>query len=136
MSEFTSFGRTDGFLSRLTQDLVFTTSGIGSDDIVLRRNGDLIEIYDRNLDLVVEQRVLNQILGIQLYGQNGEVDMFTVDFSYGGTFQTIHPLVFSGTVGDGDTFNYIGTTARSYRLSPDSQPGDRKPVHLGWQVVL
>ncbi len=117
-SEFTSVGRTDGFLLKLTQELVITTSGVGPDDIVLRRNGDLIEIYDRNLGMVVEERLLNQILGIQLIGQNGEMDTFTVDFVFGGTFQTIHPLVFSGNAGDGDTFNYIGTTREATVYRP------------------
>ncbi len=109
-NNFTSVGFTDGFLSRLTQELVFTTSGVGPDDIVLRRNGDLVEIYDRNLGMVVEERILNQILGVQLIGQSGERDTFTVDFTFGGTFQTLHPLVFSANAGDGDTLNYIGTT--------------------------
>ncbi len=109
-SELTSEGRIDGFLARLTQELVFTTSGVGPDDIVVRRNGAMIEIFDRNLGIVVEQAVLNQVLGIQLNGQSGEADAFTVDFEFGGTFPTVHPLVISGDAGEGDTFNYVGTT--------------------------
>lgn len=109
-TQLSSEGRIDGFLSRLTQELVFSTSGFGPDDIVVRRNGDSIEIYDRNLGMVVDQAILNQILGIQLIGQTGEADKFTVDFDFGGTFPTVHPMVFFGDAGEGDSFNYIGTT--------------------------
>jgi hypothetical protein len=121
-SNLDSFGAADGFLLELAQDFIFNTSGVGPDDIVLRRNGELIEIYDRNLGLVVESRVLNQILGVQLIGQDGEADSFTVDFQFGGTFQTIHPLVFDGGSGGGDSLSYIGTTREVTVLRPAESP--------------
>lgn len=115
-----SSGSRDWYLAKWTQEFLYTISGVGADDLVLRRNGDFVQLFDNNTSTVIAQRRLDAIRGVQIFGQAGEADKLTVDFQFGGTFQPHHGIRFFGGPGGSDTFQYIGTTHEVTVLRPSS----------------
>jgi hypothetical protein len=91
----------------LPSTLTFTApSGNGLDDMLLRRDGDKIELYD-NGALV---KALKNVTAVQITGASGEDNRLTVDYSLGGLFSV--PITFTNAAGDSgtDTLVVKGTT--------------------------
>ncbi len=105
----TAAGSTDGFIVKLTQDFILSTPQTGAGDWVVRLNGAFVEIYDDNLNSVVDQRRLDGILGVEVNGAANFTDKVTVDFAFGGIFDLRNGIRFNGGAGTGDTLRIIGT---------------------------
>ncbi len=115
--DLTSAGSGDVFVSKLTQEFLFTTIGIGADQIVLRRNGPNLEIFDVLKNQVVAVRKLSLLLGVQITGTVNETDRLTIDYQFGGSFSLPQGIRFNGGTGGGDFYEFLGTSdAEDLRL--------------------
>lgn len=94
----------DGFLVRLTNDFLVEVPLTGAADYVLRKSGDLVEVFDDALNIVVDSRIIAELEGIEVRGVDGFADKLTVDFAHGGSFGFRNGIRFSGGSGAGDTF--------------------------------
>lgn len=112
----------DGFFVQLTNDFLVGVPLTGAADYVLRKNGDLVEVYDDALNLVVDSRMIAEIEGIEFRGVNGFADNLTVDFAHGGSFGFRNGIRFLGGSGAGDTFRVAvdGKGAMNYRPAATS----------------
>lgn len=94
----TSAGFSDAFVAKLTQEFILTTPITGAADWVLRRNGSYIQVFDKQTNKLVSQRVLNLILGVQINGASS-ADNLTIDFQFGGMFSLPNGIRFDGSTG-------------------------------------
>ena len=104
----TSAGSYDVFISKLTQEFLFKTTGIGADQIVLRRKGPNLEIFDTLKNQVVAVSKLSFLLGVQITGASNQADRLTIDYPFGGSFSLPQGIRFSGGTGGGDILVIAG----------------------------
>ena len=120
----TATGTTDGFIVKLTQDFILSTPQTGAGDWVVRLNGAFVEIYDDNLNSVVDQRRLDGILGVEVNGAENFADKVTVDFAFGGYFSLRNGIRFLGGAGAvTDIFHVLGTGFEELTWKPASTAG-------------
>jgi hypothetical protein len=95
----------------LLSDIIFTApGGAGQNDMLLRRNGNKIELY---LNGVLKQSQNdNSVRKIQITGASNKVDKLTVDFNVGGFFSVRDGITFTNapSVGGTDTLVINATT--------------------------
>jgi hypothetical protein len=96
----------------LPSTLTFTApTGNGLDTMVLRRNGNKVEILDNGL--VKDSKPLAGLTSATITGASGENDTLTVDFSFGGLFSLPGGIAFNNApaVAGTDTLIVKATTA-------------------------
>ncbi len=116
----THFGNNSSYISRLTPDVLYQTSQIGLDDVVLRRSSNKLQVFHVGLNKVVEEHPLSAIRGVKISGQNNQPDTLTIDFAKGGAFGFSAGIEFNGGLSIGDKLQILGTTGLSavYRTAP------------------
>jgi hypothetical protein len=93
--------------------LTFTApSGNGLDDMLLRRNGNKVELFDNGT--LVRSQSLGGLTAITINGASGEDDRLTIDFSFGGVF----------SVRDGIAFNNAANVAGTDTLVVNATTGN------------
>ncbi|MFK7820056.1 MAG: SBBP repeat-containing protein [Planctomycetaceae bacterium] len=77
-------------------------------DVVIRRSGDLFEIYDANAAVVLESGDISTTAGIRVDGSNtGSLDV-TVDYDHGGSFTMPLGIELEGSSGGNDVVTIVG----------------------------
>ncbi|MFT5522405.1 MAG: VCBS repeat-containing protein, partial [Pirellulaceae bacterium] len=104
--------------SLLTLDV---TTGNGSDDLTLRRNGANLEIYDNNANASVASLPLADTRQVVITGAVDEDDRLTVDFDFGGFFTVAEGVHFHGADGGADTLVVVGTGVTTGKYEPSSE---------------
>jgi hypothetical protein len=85
-------------------------SGNGPDDLLLRRNGSRLELFDNGV--LVRSQNLSSLTAATINGVNGENDRLTVDFSAGGLFSIPKGITFNNPPSAGtDRLIVVGTSA-------------------------
>ena len=127
----TSAGSSDVFVSKLSQQFSFATTGIGADQIVLRRNGQNLEILDVLKNQVVAVRKLSLLLGVQITGAANKSDRLTIDYQFGGSFSLPQGIRFNGGSGGGDMLIIAGRSSdvTSYQPSLTAAGASRFEVN-------
>src|SRR5262249_55651160 len=100
----------------LTPELAYDVYGIlhyaipfgnGAEQLTLRRNGGLIELFDTRTSAVVASRPFDLTTLVDVVGVDGETDQLTVDYS-GGVPIPAGGLFYDGGTGGMDTLNFVG----------------------------
>jgi hypothetical protein len=79
--------------------------GNGLDDMVLRKNGNKIELLDNNI--LVASQSASSLSGIVITGASGEDDRLTVDFAFGGVFAPKNGISFNNATTAGGTDSLV-----------------------------
>jgi len=99
--------------------------GDGADELTLRRNGDVLEVFDNLAQAVVASRALEQTRTVRIIGIEGEDDLLTIDFSAGGFFAPSGGIEFLGGAGGNDRLKLIGVDGATGVYTPSATtPGD------------
>lgn len=102
------------FLAKLTQPtgpLTYTApAGNGPDDLVLRRKGGTVEVYDARTRRVVAGKPFDELSAVTITGAADEDDRLTVDYAGGGFYPTTG-ITFAGGAGGMDTLRVKGADA-------------------------
>ncbi len=86
--------------------LIFTApSGNGLDDMVLRRNGNKLELFVNTVRVLSQN--LNGLTSVEITGASGEDDRLTIDFSTGGLFSVRDGIAFNNAASAGGTDSLI-----------------------------
>jgi hypothetical protein len=122
----TAVSDSDMFLVELLQKpptpVDYTTrAGNGSDALVLRRRGELLELLDARAGRVVTARPFDEVSAVIVTGVDGESDALTVDYS-GGLFRPPHGITFDGGAGGPDVLRVRGADT-DYSLTDDALSG-------------
>ncbi len=100
-------------------------SGSGPNDVVIRKNGDDLEVYDVGASEVLSLGPLNASNSLTVTGRDAEVDNISVDYSFGGFFALPGGIHVAGGSGSGDVVTVTGTGATqavySMAMSPAGQ---------------
>ena len=78
------------------------------DDLVVRRAGVDLEVFDNAAAQVVMRRHLSLVDSLRFDGADNEADRFTVDFAAGGYFALPGGIVVTGGAGGPDTLRIVG----------------------------
>jgi hypothetical protein len=95
----------------LPSTITFTSQG--KDDLLLRLNGQNVELFDNNKNMVIQSQNVHGLTAIQITHASGLPDKLTIDFSVGGIFAGPHgpvPIKFNGTTNT-DTLVIKGTSS-------------------------
>lgn len=89
---------------------VGSKTGNGADDLVLRRNGNDVELVNVQNGAILLRQALAATNSVTIQGQDGEADYLTIDFSFGGKFALAGGISFSGGTGTGinDRVSLVG----------------------------
>ena len=98
--------------------LVNLPFGNGADDVTIRQNGGVIEVFDNNALAVLKHVPLAFASSIVVNGAAGESNRLLVDYSTGGFFEIPFGISFSGSVGGTDTLEVLGSGTTRATLSP------------------
>lgn len=97
---------------RLPSTLTYTVpSGNGTDNLLLRRNGNRLDLFDNTI--LVRRQSLGGLRAVTILGASGEDDHLAIDFASGGLFSLQDGISFPNTTGAAgtDTLTVNGTTA-------------------------
>ena len=130
-----SAGSADTFVSKLTQEFLFATTGIGADQIVLRRRGSNLEIFDVLKNQVVAVRKLSLLLGVQITGTVNETDRLTIDYQSGGSFSLPQGIRFSGGSGGGDILVIAGRLSDVTTYQPSLTAGGASRFEINNDLI-
>jgi hypothetical protein len=123
-ANLTSAGANDIFVSKLSPDFLYQTTAAGADDIVLRRNGNNLEIFDKVLNQVTESHAISQIRNVKITGQSNQDDTLTIDMIFGGGFQVQDTVSFEGGTGGKDTIQVMAERDQTATYFPSKpSPG-------------
>lgn len=106
------------YVSRLSPDFLYQTTAAGADDLVLRKNGSNMELFDKGLNQVVESQPISQIRSVKITGQSSQADTLTIDMAFGGVFAIDNGIVFDGGSGVSDKFQVLGVSGQSAVYRP------------------
>lgn len=88
----------------------YRSVAVGDDArLVLRKSGDLIQVYDVDLNKVVLQEHQADLIGVRFDLANGSHDQVLIDFAYGGAFRLQDPIYVDGGWNEGDSLWINGT---------------------------
>ena len=91
--------------------------GNGADDVTIRRNGGVIEVFDVNALAVLRDVPLAFASSIVVDGAAGESNRLLVDYDAGGFFEVPFGISFSGSDGGTDTLEVLGSGTTRATLS-------------------
>lgn len=115
---------TDSQNASVTRDVVITITGINdeptitlptgsSNNILVRKNGDNVEVIDQNTANILSSTALVNTRSLKIIGSETDADSITLDYSLaaGGFFTLPEGIDVSGGSGSGDTLTVTGTGA-------------------------
>jgi hypothetical protein len=105
-------------------------TGNGKDDLVVRRNGGELQVFDSKADKVVASRLLADTRLVQIIGADGEDDKLTVDLRFGGAFTLRNGIEFDGRAGANDEIVIVDVEDMSlvdYLVTPTSVTSSNSP---------
>ncbi len=119
------------YVSRLSPDFVYQTTESGADDLVLRKNGNNLELFHKGLKKIVESHPLSQIRSVLITGQTQQTDTLTIDMAFGGAFGIDGGIKFDGGSGVNDKIQIIGVSGQTavYRPSDTGIGNDTVTVN-------
>jgi hypothetical protein len=95
------------FGSAVSIDVAMTIpAGAGSADWTLRRNGDRLEVFDRDSG-VLASWLLVDVHSVTILAASGRANRLTVDLAGGGFFAPSGGIAFVGGPGDGDSLSFL-----------------------------
>ncbi len=112
VNNLVTHGDIDIFVSKLTQELRYTSNRVGNDILTIRRNDTNLEIFDEMSRSVVASRPLNQIVGVEITGRQEESDWVTVDYQTAVSFALENGIQFDGLSGTGDALFVVGNDSQ------------------------
>ncbi len=132
------------YVSRLSPDVLYQTTAAGADDIVLRKNGSNLEIFDKVLNQVVESHLISQVRSVTINGMFQQADTLTIDMAFGGTFGFDNSIKFKGGIGGIDKIQIKGVFGQSALYRPSTTANglnnlllDNKPINFsGTEAVV
>lgn len=132
------------FVSRLSPDVLYQTTAAGPDDLVLRKNGGNLELFDKVLNQVVESHLVSQVRSVTINGQFNQPDTLTIDMAFGGAFGFDNSIKFEGGSGGNDKIQIKGVFGQSALYRPSTTANglnnlllDSKPINFsGTEAVV
>ncbi len=117
--------------------LVYDTPfGNGPDDLTLRLNGDVLEVFDNLAGVAVASQPRDATSEVTITGAPDEDDALTVDFSFGGHFNVAGGVAFHGGLGGMDSLNVLGASFMTGEYLPTITRGEGEVrIRSGGDVV-
>ncbi len=130
----TALGSDDIFVSKLTQELLFSTGLFANNRVVLRKNGADVQLVNETTGTVLVTKPLSQIYGAQFTGVNKVHDKLTIDYRSGGYFYLPQGIRFDGGSIGNDVLSVIGNSAENAGYLP-SENATRKDTISVYSTV-
>ena len=132
------------YVSRLSPDFRYQATAAGADDMVLRKNGSNLELFDKVLNQVMDSHPISQIRNVTINGQFNQADTLTIDMAFGGAFGFDNSIKFEGGAGGNDKIQIIGVSGQSALYRPSTTANglnnlllDSKPINFsGTEAVV
>lgn len=121
------------FESRFTQELRTSSLAAGTNEFLLRRNEDNVELYDKTSGALLRSTPLDALTGIEINGKAGSRDTLVVDYGQGG-FALPKGIRFNGDTGS-DGLTIIGQGNESVRYRTGLVPGSAEFQMNGGNVL-
>ena len=132
------------YVSRLTPDFLYQTTAAGPDDIVLRKNGSNLELFDKVANQVKDSHPISQVRSVTINGQFNQADTLTIDMAFGGAFGFDNSIKFEEGSGGNDKIQIKGVFGQSALYRPSTTANglnnlllDSKPINFsGTEAVV
>ena len=103
---------------RITNTLIVSLPfGNGADDVTIRQNGGLIEVFDNIALTVLDSVPTTAASSVAIIGSPAENDRLVVDYASGGFFEMPDGIAFIGGSGGNDSLEIVGSGVTRGRLT-------------------
>lgn len=124
-SLLTSAGNLDGFVSRLSPDMVYVAPPSELGELRLQRNGSMLELRFNDpttpgVSTLLESHPLAAIRSVRITGSTASFHALTIDFAAGGSFTVAEGIHYDGGISSASTLRLIGVGNEGFSYLPSS----------------
>ena len=125
ISNLTSVGLNDIFVSKLSPDMLYTLSAIAEGELRLRRNGLMLELWFSEVMsagqyVLVDTHSIAAIRSVRITGSNAPFNSLNIDFAAGGSFSIDQGIHYAAGTSGADTLRLIGVGNEGFTYQPSS----------------
>ncbi|MBL8812685.1 MAG: hypothetical protein JNM43_21145 [Planctomycetaceae bacterium] len=139
VTNLTNAGTSDGFVSKLSPDMLHTLTDGLTGELLLRRNGTMLELWFKGTFTfgqyaLFDAQPVSAIRSVRLKGSNANNNSLTLDFASGGSFSVEQGIHYAAGTGVGDSVQLIGVGNEGFTWRPSSVAGSGKFAAYGKEI--